>query len=506
MELTLVFPHQLFEQHPAVSESRTVCLIEDSLFFGDPENPLSFHRHKLLLHRATMTAWQRARRREGYVVDMVPYRVGVTARDLLRSFAQEGVRKLHIVYLSDYLLTRRIEETAAKVGMTIVWYDSPMFISPPSWLAEQMCPEPPRMHHFYTAQRKRMELLLQPGSQKPMGGRWSFDEDNRKPWKKGNSVPSEPTISRTPDLQHIVIEAADSVDRDFSENPGSTDNFWYPITAEEAEDWFAQFLNKRLIMFGPYEDAIAPEGTVLYHSILTPALNIGLITPHRVLQMMEERGLLDVQRLETEAGLLQSVEGFIRQIIGWREYIHGLYAFHGTRQRKSNFWNFHRPMPEAMYAGETGLLPLDTVIRRVLERSYCHHIERLMVAGNAMLLVEVDPHAVYRWFMELFIDAYDWVMVPNVYGMSQFADGGLMASKPYVSGGNYLKKMSSFSGGSWETTWTALFWRFLSVHREFFETQPRMSVLTRRLQDEQWLSGQITRAETFLHELHRRDG
>ncbi len=504
MELTLVFPHQLFEEHPAVSSSRKIYLIEDSLFFGDPHHPLSFHRHKLLLHRATMAAWRQARQRSGHQVELVSYVEGLTIRDLLPNWAAEGVRKVHIVYLSDYLLTRRIEQTAAQAGIRIIWYDSPMFLSPPSWLAEQMLPEPPRMHHFYAAQRNRMRLLLQPGSNKPLGGRWSFDEDNRKPWRKSTVAPPEPSISRQPEVQKILSEAADSVNRDFSENPGETEGFWYPVTSQEAEEWFIHFLEQRLLLFGPFEDAIAPEETTLYHSILTPALNIGLITPQGVLKIMEQQGLLNVQTLEQEAGLLQSVEGFIRQLVGWREYIHGLYVFHGTRQRKGNFWNVHRPMPPVMYTGETGLLPLDTVVQRVMKRSYCHHIERLMIAGNAMLLAEIDPNAVYRWFMELFIDAYDWVMVPNVYGMSQFADGGLMASKPYVSGGNYIKKMSSFSGGAWETTWTALFWRFLSIHRSFFEKQPRMSVLTRRLADEQWLSEQIAQAETFLQDLHQR--
>jgi deoxyribodipyrimidine photolyase-related protein len=176
---------------------------------------------------------------------------------------------------------------------------------------------------------------------------------------------------------------------------------------------------------------------------------------------------------------LASLEGFIRQIIGWREFMRGVYVAKGRQQRTRNVWGFTRKIPQSFYDGTTGIPPIDDTIRKVLDTGYCHHIERLMVLGNVMLLSEFDPDDVYRWFMELFIDAYDWVMVPNVYGMSQFADGGILSTKPYISGSNYLMKMGDYPKGGWQTTWDALFWRFLDVHRAFFLQNPRMGMLIR---------------------------
>jgi deoxyribodipyrimidine photolyase-related protein len=222
--------------------------------------------------------------------------------------------------------------------------------------------------------------------------------------------------------------------------------------------------------FCPYEDAILEEDSWLHHSVLTPMLNAGLITPQEII----DRCLVYAEKHHIP---INSTEGFVRQIIGWREFIRGMYMARGTDQRNSNFWRFKKKIPASFYTGTTGVDPIDITIKKVLQTGYCHHIERLMVLGNFMVLCEFDPDEVYRWFMEMFIDAYDWVMVPNVYGMSQYADGGLMASKPYISGSNYLMKMSNFKKGDWQAVWDGLFWRFMDVHRDFFKQNPRLGML-----------------------------
>jgi len=174
------------------------------------------------------------------------------------------------------------------------------------------------------------------------------------------------------------------------------------------------------------------------------------------------------------------LEGFIRQIVGWREYIHLVYEREGRRQRTRNFWGFTRTIPTPFWKGETGIAPVDAVIKKLLQCGYSHHIERLMIMGNFMLLCEFNPHEVYRWFMELYIDSYDWVMVPNTYGITQFADGGLMMTKPYISGSNYIMKMSNYKkDNTWQPVWDGLFWRFMYVHRAFFKSNPRLSFLLR---------------------------
>ena len=253
---------------------------------------------------------------------------------------------------------------------------------------------------------------------------------------------------------------------------GVTEYSLYPISFEATKDWLNQFFEQRFMEFGVYEDAIVAENSILNHSVLTPMLNVGLITP---------KAIIDACLLYAEENQipLNSTEGFVRQIMGWREFIRGIYESRGSEERTTNFWKFKKKIPASFYDGTTGIPPIDQTIKKVLQTGYCNHIERLMVLGNFMMLCEFDPDEVYQWFMELFIDSYDWVMVTNIYGMSQFADGGLMATKPYISGSNYLMKMSNYKKGEWQATWDGLFWRFMHTHRAFFLSNPRLGMLVR---------------------------
>jgi deoxyribodipyrimidine photolyase-related protein len=222
-------------------------------------------------------------------------------------------------------------------------------------------------------------------------------------------------------------------------------------------------------------------------------LNIGLLSPQDII----DRAMAYADRVP-----LNSLEGFVRQVIGWREFVRAIYRTRGVQQRTTNYWNHERKIPSSFYDGSTGIEPVDVVIRRVLELGYCHHIERLMILGNFMLLCDFDPDEVYRWFMELFIDAYDWVMVPNVYGMSQHADGGLMTTKPYISGSSYVLRMSSFKKGPWCEIWDALYWRFMNKHRSFFAGNARMGVMVSQLDKMgSKLDKHLAVAEKFLKEL-----
>jgi deoxyribodipyrimidine photolyase-related protein len=270
-----------------------------------------------------------------------------------------------------------------------------------------------------------------------------------------------------------VEEARQYVQQHFAANYGTVNNpHLFAVTFADAEKWLDDFLTTRFEQFGIYEDAIVAKETVLHHSVLTPMLNIGLLQPQQIIDKA-----ISVSKQYNIP--LNSLEGFIRQIMGWREFIHIVYEREGSKQRSSNYWNFKRKIPASFWTGETGIAPIDITIKKILETGYCHHIERLMVLGNFMLLCEFDPGEVYRWFMEMFIDAYDWVMVPNVYGMTQFADGGLMTTKPYISGSNYLMKMSDYEKGEWQTVWDGLFWRFMHVHRGFFLKNPRIGMLVK---------------------------
>jgi len=467
--LTLVFPHQLFSRNPAVALGRDVRLVEDTLFFGDPHAaPGRFHRQKIVLHRASMRACASRLKKEGFAVSYHDYERAVTIDCLLERWHRESpLDSLHVVRPSDFLLEKRLRRFSERHGVSVNYYDSPMFLTPRDWAREHFdSRRRPFLAAFYEAQRKRMGLLLDAGGG-PLGGRWSYDEENRKPMpKRGLETPRELGVPRRRETE----EALRYVEERFSDYPGGIADFHYAVTAADAEAWLERFLEERFESFGPYEDALSERSRTLFHSVLTPALNIGLITPDRVVDQ--------VLGFANERGIpLASLEGFVRQIVGWREFIHCLYERGGVEMRQGNFFGHDRPIPPGFWTAETGVSPVDLVIRRVLETGYAHHIERLMVLGNFMLLCQFDPRHVCDWFMELFIDAYDWVMVPNVYGMSQFADGGSFATKPYFSGSNYLRKMSDYEPGGWCEVWDGLFWNFIDRHFDFFRSQYRLGMM-----------------------------
>ena len=221
---------------------------------------------------------------------------------------------------------------------------------------------------------------------------------------------------------------------------------------------------ERFEHFGAFEDAIEQGERWLWHSVLTPMLNIGLLTPQQILdRTLDFTTTRDIP--------LNSLEGFIRQVIGWREFMRATYEDLGVAMRTGNHWQHERPMPAAFYRGTTGILPIDDTIERVLATGYCHHIERLMVLGGFMFLCEISPDDIYRWFMEMFVDSYDWVMVPNVYAMSQHADGGRITTKPYFSGSAYIKKMSHYGPAPWSDIWDGLYWRWIFNHADELEQE-----------------------------------
>ena len=262
--------------------------------------------------------------------------------------------------------------------------------------------------------------------------------------------------------------------RNFDDHPGDLSNIWFPVTRKQAKTSLKIFIEERLIKFGIYEDAMLNESNFLFHSTLSPALNIGLLTPDEVIKAC-------LKSFEKMGAPLNSVEGFIRQVIGWREFIRGIYQEKGEYQRSVNFWQHERKLSDSWYEGTTGILPLDDCIKSTIKDGYHHHIPRLMIISNLMNMCEINPDEIYKWFMEMYIDSSDWVMIPNVYGMATYSDGGLMSTKPYTCGSNYILKMSNYSRGEWCEIVDGLYWRFTEKHRSFYEKNARMGLLTRSL-------------------------
>ena len=472
MEITLVYPHQLFAEHPAIQRGRGVALIEDPLFFGtDPLWPIKVHCQRLLLHRLSMAAYADELRNKGFSVQVQRHDSAVDTNGHLRLLHAAGYRRFHVADPVDHLLEKRLKAFIDENNCQLEVVDTPLLLTP-KLVSEKHFGngKKPLMAKFYEMQRKRLNILIDADGS-PRGGQWSFDADNRKKLPKGIIVPPVPVSTPCGDhgsmLEQLRTEQLPLL--------GDGDQFNYPINHEQAALWLDQFLDDRFKDFGAYEDAISCHHRVMWHGVLTPMLNIGLLTPRQIL----DRTLKHADKNDIP---LNSLEGFIRQIIGWREFMAVMYRRHGVEMRNGNFWQFEdRPIPDAFYTGTTGLPPIDDAIKHALQTGYCHHIERLMLLGNMMQLCGFHPNRVYVWFMELFVDAYDWVMVPNVYGMSQFADGGIFTTKPYVSGSNYVRKMSDYPKGPWCEIWDGLFWSFIKKHETFFRSQYRLAMMARNL-------------------------
>jgi deoxyribodipyrimidine photolyase-related protein len=462
----IIFPHQLFEENILFSRCDTIYLIEEWLYFKQ----YNFHKQKIAFHRASMKFYENyLHSKKIKVVYIGSFNELADVRKLIPFLKAKGVNYLEYIDTTDDWLEQRINKTCKAHDVEINKNHTPLFLNSTEDIATYFS-DKKRMFQtdFYKHQRLSRKILLE-GEQKPVGGKWTYDDENRLKYPKGKIPPKIDFLNPNT----FYSEAFNYTQKYFPDNYGTLNaDFIYPATHLENKKWLNDFFKSRFSEFGAYEDAILLHENTLHHSVLSPMLNAGLLTP----QFIIDEALLYAANHEIP---LNSLEGFIRQIIGWREFIRAVYELKGKEERTTNYWGFTRKIPTAFWNGTTGIEPIDITIKKVLETGYCHHIERLMVLGNFMLLCEFDPDEVYRWFMELFIDAYDWVMVPNVYGMSQFADGGLMATKPYISGSNYLMKMSDYKKGEWQHVWDGLFWRFMHIHRDFFLQNPRMGMLVK---------------------------
>ncbi len=447
--------------------------MEDPLFFGDAQYPLHFHKQKLILHRASMKEYELELIAAGYMVQYKEYGECFNTEKSYSYLAVKGEAS-EVAYFDtvDYALEKRLANAYKKEGLsTPLRLPSPSFFLTDDEVRDILGKAPHKMTPFYRKLRLKYSILLEDG--KPLGGSWTYDTENRKKLPRGMEVKEALKEYKSESMQ----EAQEYVARHFKNSYGQGDSFYYGATRADAEKVLEIFLTARLENFGPYEDAMATGKYVLFHSTLSIYLNIGLLTPQDVIEKA-------LARFEKGGISLESIEGFVRQILGWREFIRGVYVISGVKQRTHNFFKHTKKLDPSWWTGTTGVLPIDDVIQKVLSTGYAHHIERLMVLGNYQLLTETDPDESYKWFMELFIDAYDWVMVPNVYGMISYADGGLMTTKPYISGANYILKMSDYKKGEWAAVWTELYWKFIEKHKELFLKNPRMRMILSKRKEE----------------------
>ena len=459
-QISIVFPNQIFKTNPCLSKQRRVFIVEDDLFFTYQP----FHKMKLVLHRASMKFYADYLTNQGFRVTYVDQKDYENLSAFIKlDLADEKVDEIHYCDPVDFLLSKRMNKACNEYNIQAVQYESPSFLNQTTLNEEFLGPTKKnyRLGDFYKKQRIHHNILIDQGS--PVGGKWSFDEENRQKLPKNyiSSIPEFPIENQ------YVTRAAKYVEEYFGSNPGRIRPFIYPTTFDEAERLLQNFIDFRLHDFGPYQDALSEDQPFLNHSLLSSSLNNGLLTPKEVLNKIPYNEKLT----------FSSIEGFIRQLIGWREFIRAIYERHGIEQRNSNFWNASNKLTSNIL----NLKPVQDTHQKVLKCGYAHHIERLMILANLFTIAEVLPTEIYNYFMQHFIDAYDWVMVPNVYGMGTYADGGLMSTKPYISSANYLVKMGAKKSNDWTTTWTALYWSFIHQHQKFFKSNHRTIPMTFQL-------------------------
>ena len=451
------------------------------------------HKLKIYLYLCAMREYKDELQRNGIQVDYFSLEDRTDKQTYIEFFInflnKEKIDRINIFEIENKFFEKKVLTSLEGAGVEYDLSATPMFLfSRKEFDSLYGKNKTFRLGNFYKVGRKKFNILVD-NEGNPLDGRWSFDEENRKKIPANTNIPELPKFA--PSKYHDAVSTL--VEKHFFEHPGSTKNVWFPVTRLKALELLDDFLIQRLANFGAYEDAMLKDQNFLFHSCISAMLNIGLITPDIVIKKA-----LDL--FKKNKAPLNSIEGFVRQILGWREFVRGIYQLRGAKQKKSNFWGHQRKLSQSWYDGSTGLLPLDDCIKSALKDGYSHHIPRLMVICNLMNMCEIDPKYTYKWFMEMYIDASDWVMIPNVFGMATYSDGGLMSTKPYTCSSNYILKMSNYERGAWCDVIDGLYWRFIQKNIDFYSSNPRLSfqtrVLSRMSEDRKTLI--FKKAEEFL--------
>ena len=470
-KLFVILGNQLFDpEHLAKNDYKNIFMLEDYGLCTFQKH----HKLKLYLYLTAMREYRDEIKKHGFDISYTQ----LDERKDRKSYAEflvnylnkNGINKVGFFEIEDKSFERDLIASLKKNKIDFDIHQSPMFLFARDEFAElNMNKERFRMAGFYQKGRKKFKILINKDGE-PKGGKWSFDEENRKKIPKELGLPKILTFKNS----KYHNEICELINIHFKDHPGDLSNPWFPVKRSDAIIHLKNFIDERLHNFGTYEDAMMKEENFLFHSFLSPLLNIGLLTPGFVIEYV-------INESKHKEIPLNSLEGFIRQLLGWREFIRGIYQEKGEFQLKQNFWNHQRKLTNSWYEGNTGIEPLDDCIKGAITYGYNHHIPRLMVISNIMNLCEVHPHEIFKWFMEMYIDSSDWVMVPNVFGMSTFADGGLMSTKPYTCASNYMLKMSNYKRGDWCNIVDGLYWSFIEKHRDFYSSNPRLSFQVRIL-------------------------
>jgi deoxyribodipyrimidine photolyase-related protein len=483
-------------------QARTIVLMME---VAEETTYVTHHRRKIAYILSAMRHHAEALTARGWRVDYVrlddPDNAGSFTGEVMRAVARHAAERIVVTEAGEWRVQAMLDSWQTLTGLpTEIRRDKRFLASKAAFSRWMEGRTGPRMEHFYHEMRRHSDLLMD--GDKPAGGKWNYDTENRKGLKAGVAVPKLPHFP--PDA--ITRDVLALVEARFGDHVGSLDGFGFAVTAEQAAEAEAWFLDQALPAFGEHQDAMLTGEPILWHAHLSPYINSGLIDPLGLCRKVAER---------YDRGLvpLNSAEGFIRQIIGWREYVRGIYWWAGPDYVERNFLEADRALPRWYWTGETDMHCLAQAIGQTLELAYAHHIQRLMVTGNFAMLIGADPQQVHRWYLEVYADAYEWVELPNTLGMSQFADRGLMGSKPYAAGGAYINRMSDYCRhcrydvtkrtGDDACPFNSLYWNFLARNRKKLGHNVRLAMPYRTWDkfDEATREGIRAQAAGFLAKL-----
>ncbi len=463
------------------------------------------HRTKLVFLFSAMRHFAEELREEGWEVDYITLtdaqNTGSFTDEVARAVSRHDTTQIRVCEPSEYRVLEMVEGWEDEVGAPVSITHDDRFIATNDEFAEWAEGRKQfRMEYFYRDMRRKTELLMV-GDQ-PEGGQWNFDKDNRKPPKDGLNFPGP--LKFEPDV--ITQDVIEMVCAEFPSRIGKVDNFFYGVTRDQALECLDYFVKEGLERFGDYQDAMVDGEPFLFHSLLSPYLNAGLLSPLEICQRIENA-------YKEGKAPINAVEGYIRQIIGWREYVRGIYWLKMPDYKLENYLNAELDLPDFYWTGETDLNCLSQSIGQTLDYAYAHHIQRLMITGNFALLIGVDPYAVHEWYLAVYLDAFEWVELPNTLGMSQFGDGGLLGSKPYSSSGSYINRMSDYCKncrydvkkkiGEDACPFNSLYWNFLFRNEDKLRGNNRLAMPYRNWDkmDDEVKSDLNEQAENFIKSL-----
>lgn len=459
--ILLILGDQLFPVHylKAIGTTR-VFMAEDFHLCTSTRH----HKQKITLFFCAMRSYAEHLKAEGFEVTYLQLSPGPILAKLRTETERLGLSRIDCFEIEDKPFRTAFAKEFKDLGFTE--HASPKFMVSKNEFAQYMKGvKKPFMKSFYEQTRRKLNVLMEGG--KPVGGKYSFDSENRKKLPQRVAIPKRPDCK----LKPLVTQVKNLVLKEFPDHPGELTDFYWDYSRDAYLERIDDFFSRLLPGFGPYQDAMTNRDPFLFHSLLSPGLNLGLITPADILERVPK----DISSHEN----LASIEGFVRQVIGWREFVRGIYENFSDKMQGDNFWNANRKLKACWWDGTTGIEPVDDVIRKSQKFAYAHHIERLMIMASIFNLIGAKPSEVYDWFMEMYVDSADWVMQANVYGMGLMSEGGIFATKPYICGSNYLLKMSDYKRGPWCEILDGLYWRFINKHRQFFNSNPRMGMMVR---------------------------